>query len=86
MKYKDYIYITNAGLGHTDYVILLKLDKNNYLTIDKKENGDTYTIGDIVSLGEYEVIKHNFDIEDSTLYKTCPFVFNYFIKNYFKVL
>lgn len=86
MDYKDNIFISNSGLGHSEYVILLKLYSYNkeYLVIDKRTNDDMYKVGEITTMDDYEVKSYRCNIEDTELYKNSPFLCDYFVKNYYK--
>ncbi len=80
------VYITDGGLGYSEYVYLIRLDETengyNYLVIDRYvKRGDDYQIGSVVDLEDIYVEKvENYDLKKSELWGS--FLFHFFLKNY----
>ena len=80
-------YMTDGGLGHNQYAVLVRLDKSekgyNYLVIDDTNvlNEYEYVIGTVVyDLEGIYVSESSYKLTDSPLHGT--FLFDYFINNY----
>ncbi len=81
------IFTTNLALGHFEYAILLHIENDNYLCIerhefdvDENETG-TYDVGKIYDMKDCEYGMEEFlhyDLSQSPLHGT--FLFDYFLK------
>jgi hypothetical protein len=82
---KDLVfYISDAGLGYNEYIILMKLNKSklgyNYLIIDKHcRDGDAmeYRVGGTTDLEDYYVKEIGYNVKESPLSGT--FLFEFFL-------